>query len=94
MNKAPSIDEALSGLSLHFEGVAKLFMNGRSQAVRLPASCRFDGTEVYISRVGDSLLLSPRPTSWDDFFDAKDRLTEDFDVGSHELTVQEREPFK
>lgn len=77
-----------------YEGVAKLFMNGRSQAVRLPASCRFEGTEVYISRIGDSLLLSPRPSSWDDFFESEGRLTEDFDVGRDELVLQEREAFK
>lgn len=69
-------------------------MKGRSRAVKLPASCRFEGTEVYISRVGDCFLLSPRPASWDDFFDAKERLSEGFDVGDLELAAQEREPLK
>jgi antitoxin VapB len=49
---------------------AKIFMNGRSQAVRLPAEFRFEGREVFIRRdpsTGD-LILSRKPDSWDDFF--------------------------
>lgn len=39
---------------------AKLFLNGRSQAVRLPKAFRFEGmTEVYIERDGDRIILSP-----------------------------------
>ena len=40
---------------------AKLFMHGRSQAVRLPKEFRFEGTEVYVRRQGDELVLSARP---------------------------------
>lgn len=49
---------------------AKLFINGRSQAVRLPAAFRFDGSEVYIRQdeeTGD-IILSKKPDSWDEFF--------------------------
>lgn len=51
---------------------AKLFMNGRSQAVRLPAAFRFDSTEVFISRdpVSGDVILSRRPPTWDGFFAA------------------------
>lgn len=55
---------------------AKLFRNGRSQAVRLPADFRFPGTEVYVRRdpaTGD-VILSRRPESWDDFFQFADSL--------------------
>ena len=38
---------------------AKLFMNGRSQAVRLPKEFRFAGTEVRVSKVGDKVILEP-----------------------------------
>jgi antitoxin VapB len=50
---------------------AKLFTNGRSQAVRLPAEYRFVGSEVYVRRdpaTGD-VILSRRPESWGDFFE-------------------------
>ena len=40
---------------------AKLFMHGRSQAVRLPKEFRFSGTEVYVRRQGDEVVLSSRP---------------------------------
>ena len=55
---------------------AKLFRNGRSQAVRLPADFRFPGSEVYVRRdpaTGD-VILSRRPDSWQDFFDLVDTL--------------------
>jgi antitoxin VapB len=52
--------------------IAKLFTNGRSQAVRLPAAYRFDTKEVFIRHdpeTGD-VILSRKPASWDDFFAA------------------------
>lgn len=52
--------------------VAKLFINGRSQAVRLPAAYRFDTKEVFVRQdpeTGD-VILSRRPDSWDGFFAA------------------------
>ena len=39
---------------------AKLFENGRSQAVRLPKECRFSGDEVAINKVGDVVILMPK----------------------------------
>jgi antitoxin VapB len=55
---------------------AKLFRNGRSQAVRLPAEFRFAGSAVYVRRdpaTGD-VILSRRPDSWQDFFQLIDTL--------------------
>lgn len=49
---------------------AKLFMNGRSQAVRLPINCRFESNEVYITKdpkTGD-VLISEKPDTWDGLF--------------------------
>lgn len=48
---------------------AKIFMNGRSQAVRLPAEFRFEGDEVFVRRdplTGD-VILSSKPADWSDF---------------------------
>ncbi|MGA9543411.1 MAG: type II toxin-antitoxin system VapB family antitoxin [Candidatus Sulfotelmatobacter sp.] len=49
---------------------AKLFRNGRSQAVRLPVEYRFEGSEVYVRRDPGSgdVILSRRPESWEDLF--------------------------
>ena len=69
---------------------ARLFKNGRSQAVRLPAQYRFDGSEVYIrrdQRTGD-VVLSKRPDSWEDFFE----LTETVDFPEDFLTVRDNRP--
>ena len=41
--------------------VAKIFMHGRSQAVRLPKEFRFPGSEVFVRRQGDDVVLSTRP---------------------------------
>ena len=45
---------------------AKLFINGRSQAIRLPKAYRFEGKEVYIKRTSEGVLLIPKDNSiWD-----------------------------
>jgi antitoxin VapB len=55
---------------------AKVFMSGRSQAVRIPARFRFSSTEVFIRRDSSSgdLILSQAPTSLEDIFAALDEL--------------------
>ena len=74
---------------------AKLFRNGRSQAVRLPARFRFDGAnEVYVSKVGDKVVLSAKPSSWDDFFDAKPAGTRGFLVRRKDRPPQKRRLFR
>lgn len=78
--------------------IAKLFKNGRSQAVRLTAEYRFDGTKVYIWRdpeTGD-VIVSRKPTTWDGFFAAlKDaNVPADFlAAGDRQQNAQERDPF-
>ena len=53
---------------------AKLFNNEGSQAVRLPAAFRFEGTEVYIRKdeITSDVILSQKPNTWDDFFAMRD----------------------
>ncbi len=51
------------------ESVAKLFQNGRSQAVRLPKEFRFKGTEVRIRKQGEKVILEPmKKSNWPDGF--------------------------
>ena len=57
---------------------AKLFSNGRSQAVRLPKEFRFEGDEVYIKRVGNAVVLLPRRDSWQGLYESLGRFSEDF----------------
>lgn len=76
---------------------AKLFRNGRSQAVRLPAEYRFDGLEVYVRRdpaTGD-VILSRRPESWQDFFELMKTIDvpEDFLSDRDDAPPQRRKLF-
>ena len=77
---------------------AKVFMNGRSQAVRLPAEYRFDCDQVAIRRVGRHLILSPRFTDWEDYWANSTRPSDDFveaisNRHDDELPLEERVPF-
>ena len=56
-----------------YKGVAKVFWSGRSQAVRLPAACRFNTSEVEVIKEGDQLTLRPRGKDWAAWFDGKSR---------------------
>ncbi|MCU0572574.1 MAG: type II toxin-antitoxin system VapB family antitoxin [Syntrophobacteraceae bacterium] len=77
--------------------VAKLFKNGRSQAVRLPSAYRFDCDEVFIRKdpaTGD-VILSRKPGSWEDFFKLVETLgvPEDFMAYRNNELPQERDIF-
>ena len=76
---------------------AKLFKNGRSQAVRLPAAFRFDSEEVFIHKdeqTGD-VILSRKPGSWDDFFALADstKIPGDFLKGRDRRAPARRKLF-
>ena len=71
---------------------ARLFRNGRSQAVRLPSEYRFEGSEVYVRRdptTGD-VILSRRPESWEDFFE----MMKSIDAPSDFLADRDAPPQK
>lgn len=57
---------------------AKVFENGRSQAVRLPKECRFNTDEVAVNRIGDIVLLMPKTSKWSSFMQAIDMFSDDF----------------
>lgn len=57
---------------------AKLFMNGRSQAVRLPKGFRFEGEEVFVKKVGDAVVLMPQRDPWRMLRDSLEGFSEDF----------------
>ena len=71
---------------------AKLFENGRSQAVRLPKECRFSGDEVAINKVGDIVILMPQENKWSGFLSSFELSSDDFlSNGREQSVVQERE---
>jgi len=71
---------------------AKLFMNNRSQAVRLPKEFQFNAREVYIRKEGNDIILSPRPLGWNSYLTEAPVASESFMHEVEELPVQEREP--
>ena len=75
--------------------IAKVFKNGRSQAIRIPKEYRVDSDEVYIEKVGDSLVIRPKKKDkWESFFDKlKEVDTKDFMKDREQLPIQDREIF-
>ena len=72
---------------------AKLFENGRSQAVRLPKEYRFEGDEVSINKIGDVVVLIPKGNKWAGLLNSLDLFSDDFMADGREqpMNVQERE---
>lgn len=71
---------------------AKIFENGRSQAVRLPKEYRFEDNDVYIKKVDDVVMLIPRNKVWKTFRNSFNKFTSDLDLTRDENdSPQERE---
>lgn len=71
---------------------AKVFENGRSQAVRLPKECRFNTDEVAVNRIGDIVMLMPKTNKWSSFMQAIDMFSDDFMQDGRDGSLeQERE---
>ena len=70
---------------------ARLFQNGRSQAVRLPKEFRFSGSQVFIKKIGDAVMLIPYRNSWQSLFDSLTRFSDDFMESREQPALQQRE---
>ncbi len=70
--------------------IAKVFMSGRSQAVRLPKEYRFEGDEVLIKRVGDAVVLLPRAHSWDTLFQSLEQFEPGFKLEREQPKAQQK----
>jgi antitoxin VapB len=71
---------------------AHLFVNGRSQAVRLPKECQFTGKDVYVQKVGDAVILFPVDKQWETFLHGLNSFSDDFmSEGREQGMEQERE---
>ncbi len=73
--------------------LAKVFLNGRSQAIRIPKEFRVDGDEVYIEKVGNSLIITPKKENhWDAMSQALSEIdTSDFNIDREALPMDKRE---
>ena len=70
---------------------AKLFINGNSQAVRLPKGCRFPGNEVGIRKIGNIAILYPIDQAWETFVNGLNSFSDDFLADGREQLEQMRE---
>lgn len=70
---------------------AKVFMNNRSQAVRLPKEFQFKTQEVFIRKEGNNLVLSPRAADWSSYLAEAPVASDAFLEGVDDLPVQERD---
>ncbi|MBS1967054.1 MAG: antitoxin [Chloroflexi bacterium SZAS-1] len=69
---------------------AKIFQNGKSQAVRLPKEYRFRGTQVYVKRVGNAVVLIPEHDSWQTLLDSLALFSDDFMAERQQPAAQAR----
>ena len=70
---------------------AKIFVNGRSQAVRLPKEYRFDGSDVFIKKIDDIVMLIPRDKVWKTFRNSFSKFSDDFLLERENELPQERD---
>ncbi len=70
---------------------AKIFQSGRSQAVRLPKEFRFNGSEVFVKRIGKAVVLLPMDDAWDSLTQSLALFSEDFMVERGQSQEQQRE---
>ena len=76
------------------EVTAKLFANGRSQAVRIPKALQFEGVdEVILRKEGDALIVLPARKSWESFVDEVERADDDFMAERSDLMDDDRVVF-
>ena len=73
--------------------LGKVFMNGRSQAIRLPKEFRFEVDEAQIKKMGNELIITALEPSWDVFFDESSAFGDDFMDDRDDSSAQEPEPF-
>jgi len=57
---------------------AKIFTNGRSQAIRLPKEYRFSGDDVFINKIGNIVVLIPKDDPWSVLANSLDQFSDDF----------------
>ena len=69
---------------------AKIFTNGRSQAIRLPKEYRFNDTEVYINKIDDIVIIIPKEKKKEILLKSLDKFTDDFMDDRNQPKLQKR----
>ena len=72
---------------------AKIFTNGRSQAVRLPKEFRFSDNDVFIKKIGKMVVLLPKDDPWSSLVNSLDQFTDDFMDSRDQPRQDSRENF-
>jgi antitoxin VapB len=72
---------------------AKLFINGKSQAVRLPKEYRFEGEDVYIRKIGEVVYLFPKTSAWEVFMNGLNGFSSDFMAEGREQGEEQERDF-
>ena len=72
---------------------AKIFTNGRSQAIRLPKDFRFSGNDVFIKKFGKMVILLPKDDPWSTLVNSLDQFTDDFMNNRDQPDQEAREKF-
>ncbi len=73
--------------------IAKIFINGRSQAVRLPKDYRLEGSEVYVKKIDDVVLLIPKNSAWKTLESSLNYFSDDFMAQRNQPEIENREGF-
>jgi len=73
---------------------AKIFINGRSQAVRLPKDFRFSGNDVFIKKIGNIVILLPKDDPWSSLVNSLYQFTDDFMDSRDQPNQNSREKFE
>jgi antitoxin VapB len=77
---------------MNIEKTAKVFKSGNSQAVRLPKEFNTEETQFYIRRIGTSLLLTPKESSWESIEQSLSEFSDDFlSDGRNQPILQQRD---
>ena len=74
--------------------IAKLFKNGRSQAVRLPKDYRFDDSEVFVNKIGDFVVLIPKESKWNSLEKSLNNFSDDFMNNRNQPEIQKRDELE
>ncbi len=73
---------------------AKAFKSGNSQAVRIPKNYHINEEDLFIQKIGNSIILTPKKDIWENFKNSIDNFSDDlFEGGREQPEMQERESF-